>query len=171
MINCLETDEYFKQIYTGDKEKIFTFDLFGVPWKIKVDLLNIEDGYFVDLKTVRDFQGQWIYDEAKRRKEVSFVEYWGYLIQMAVYKTGIELATGEKDLEGFIIAVTKQTPPDKVPLYFKLEDYEYGLGIVKSNIQHILDVKNGIVQPQRCEKCAYCRSTKNLIGQSIIQSY
>ena len=59
MINCLETDESFKRVYTGDKEKIFTFDLFGAPWKIKVDCLNLKDGYFVDLKTTRDFQKVW----------------------------------------------------------------------------------------------------------------
>lgn len=163
MINCLETDESFKEIYTGDREKIFTFNLFGVPWKIKVDCLNLKEGYFVDLKSTMSFDRQWIYDEIEERnKKVTFVEAWGYLIQMAVYKKGIELATGAKDLEGFIIAATKQSPPDKIVLRFNPEDYEIGMKIVEDNIQHVLDVKNGKVSPKRCEHCDYCRATKKL---------
>ncbi|MBV4436704.1 PD-(D/E)XK nuclease-like domain-containing protein [Clostridium tyrobutyricum] len=159
MINCLETDESFKSVYTGDKEKIFTFDLFGAPWKIKVDCLNLKDGYFVDLKTTRDFQKVW--NEELHRK-VSFAEAWGYLVQIAVYKKGIEIATGSKDIDGFIAAVTKQSPPDKAILYFTPEDYEIGFQEVEENIQHVLDVKNGNVAPERCEHCDYCRATKQL---------
>lgn len=163
MINCLETDENFKQIYIGEKEKIFTFELFGIPWKIKVDCLNEKEGYFIDLKTTRSFDRQWIYDPIENRnRQVSFVEAWGYLIQMAVYKKGIEINTGIKDLEGFIIAVTKQEPPDKTILYFRPEDYEKGMNMVEENLQHILDVKNGKAVPLKCGKCAYCRATKKL---------
>jgi hypothetical protein len=159
----IETDESFKQIYIGDREKIFTFDLFGVPWKIKVDCLNLKEGYFIDLKSTRDFEKQWIYDQIDcRNKKVTFVEAWGYLIQMAVYKKGIELATGSKDLEGFIIAASKQSPPDKIVLRFNPEDYEIGLKEVEESIQHVIDVKSGKIKPQRCEKCDYCRATKKL---------
>ena len=159
MINCLETDESFKQIYTGEREKIFTFELFGIPWKIKVDCLNLKEGYFVDLKTTRDFEGQWSKDEHRR---VTFVEKYGYIIQAAIYKKGIEIANNAKDMEAFIVAVTKQTPPDKVVLYFKQEDYETGLKEVESNIQHVLQVKNGEIEPERCGGCDYCRATKVL---------
>jgi hypothetical protein len=159
MINCLESDEAFKKIYTGEKEKIFTFELFGVPWKIKVDLLNLDDGYFVDLKTTRDFEKVWNDD---LHRKISFAEAWGYLIQIAVYREGIKQATGLKDVDGFIAAVTKQSPPDKALLYFTPEDYEIGMEIVERNIKHVLAVKNGEVEPQRCGKCAYCRATKKL---------
>lgn len=159
MINCLETDEAFKRVYTGDKEKIFTFELFGAPWKIKVDCLNLKDGYFVDLKTTRDFQKVWSDEE---HRKITFAEAWGYLIQIAIYKKGIELATDTKDIDGFIAAVTKQSPPDKAILYFTPEDYERGFQEVEENIQHVLDVKNGKVPPVRCEHCDYCRATKKL---------
>lgn len=163
MVNCLETDESFKQIYEGEKEKIFTGDLFGTLWKIKVDCLNKKDGYFVDLKTTRDFEKQWIFDPIdEKNKKVTFVEKWGYLIQIAVYREILKQNIDIKDLEAFIVAVTKQNPPDKMVLYFKEEDYQYGLSIIEENIKHILDVKNGLVEPQRCEHCAYCRSTKKL---------
>lgn len=165
MINCLETDESFKKIYVGDKEKIFTGELFGAMWKIKVDCFNEKEGYFVDLKTVRDFENQWVFNKTLgRRVPKTFVEAWGYLIQIAIYREILcqSLKINSKDMEGFIIAVTKQNPPDKVVLYFKPEDYELGLNIVKDNVQHVLDVKSGKIQPKRCEKCSYCRATKKL---------
>lgn len=161
MINCLETDESFKQIYEGEKEKIFTGELFNTQWKIKVDCLNTKDGYFVDLKTTRDFEKQWVKKDGKNIK-VSFVEAWNYLIQVAVYREILKQNIDVKDLEAFIVAVTKQNPPDKMVLYFKEEDYQYGLKIVEENIKRVLDVKNGLIEPQRCEHCAYCRATKKL---------
>ena len=163
MINCLESDEPFKRIYVGEKEKIFTADLFGIPWKIKVDCLNLKEGYFIDLKTTRGFEKQWIEQDGKNTK-VTFVEAWGYLIQVAVYREILSLSLGidKNDLEAFIVAVTKQSPPDKIVLYSKKEDYDYGLAIVENNIQHVIDVKEGRVKPHRCGKCAYCRSTKTL---------
>jgi hypothetical protein len=159
MINCLESDESFKQIYQGEKENIFTFELFGTPWKIKVDCLNSESGYFVDLKSTRDFEKQWSEEE---RRMVTFVEAWGYLIQMGVYREGIKKNLSRDDIEGFIIAATKQDPPDKIVLRFNEEDYLKGLKEVEFYLPHILDVKNGVVPPQRCEKCNYCRATKKL---------
>jgi hypothetical protein len=161
MINCLESDESFQQIYTGEVEQIFTAELFGAKWKIKVDCLNLAESYFVDLKTTRGFERQWAEIDGKNVK-VTFVEAWGYLIQVGVYKKILELATGNKDLEAFIIAVTKQSPPDKMVLRFNPEDYEIGLKVAEDNIAHILDVKSGKVTPVRCEKCDYCRATKKL---------
>ena len=159
MIKALDEDSSFKSIYQGEKEKIYTFDLFGTPWKIKSDLFNPKEGYFIDLKTVKDFENQWSSYEGKR---VTFVEAWGYIIQMAVYKAGLEACTGIEGLEAFIVAVTKQNPPDKMVLTFLPQDYEEGLAEVESYLPHILEVKNGIIEPIRCNKCDYCRKTKKL---------
>lgn len=159
MINCLETDESFKKIYIGEKEKLFTFELFGIPWKIKVDLLNINDGYFIDLKTTQNFESKW---NKEIGRKTTFVENWGYIIQAAIYKKGIEIANNISDVEAFIIATTKQDPPDKIILGFKQEDYECGLREVEENIKHILEVKNGLTEPEACGHCDYCRTVKKL---------
>ena len=83
---------------------------------------------------------------------------------MAVYRAGIQAVYSLKDTEGVIIAVTKQTPPDKAVLSFENSDYDTALDYVKENLPHVLDVKNGKVPPQRCEHCDYCRMTKTLDG-------
>jgi hypothetical protein len=161
MINALETDEIFKSIFVGESEIIYTAFLYGTWWKIKVDKQNIKEGYFVDLKFIKDFERVW---DGSQRKKVTFVEKYGYLIQIAIYRAVIcaNLNINPEDLEAFIIAVTKQSPPDKMVLRFNPEDYEIGLKVVENNIAHILDVKSGKVPPTRCEKCDYCRATKKL---------
>lgn len=58
MIEMLEYDEFFQFLYQGEKETIVTGELYGTEWKGKIDCLNIEQGYFVDLKTTRDIR-EW----------------------------------------------------------------------------------------------------------------
>lgn len=162
MINCLETDKYaMMALNGGEKEKIITFNLFGTPWKAKIDNLQLKDGYFVDLKTTRDFSHR--YNEYEGRY-INFAEEHGYDIQMAVYRAGIQANFNLNDMDGVIIAVTKQTPPDKAVLSFTEDDYEMALNYVKENLPHILDVKEGRAKSQRCEHCDYCRMTKTLDG-------
>jgi len=54
MIETLSNDPKFQELYVGDKEAIVTGTIDGIPWKGKVDCLNLERGYFVDLKTTQD---------------------------------------------------------------------------------------------------------------------
>lgn len=162
MINALETDKYaMMALNGGEKEKIITFKLFGVDWKAKIDNLQLKDEYFVDLKTTRDFSHRYNQYEGQY---INFAQERGYDIQMAVYRAGIQAVYDLKDMEGVIIAVTKQTPPDKAVLSFTEDDYNTALDYVKANLPHVLDVKNGKVPPQRCEHCDYCRMTKMLDG-------
>ena len=49
IIARLERDEYFMNYMSGEKQQIFTAELFGVPWKCKIDSLNREV-YIADLK-------------------------------------------------------------------------------------------------------------------------
>jgi hypothetical protein len=161
MVNTLENDKSVMQIMKGSKEKIYTFELFETPWKIKVDVENEKEGYIVDIKTTRDFEKQWI-EVNGRNVKVTFVEAWGYLIQATIYKTGISIIKNTSDIDFFIVAVTKQSPPDKVVLYFTEDDFEKTLKEIEINLPHILAVKNGEIEPQRCNKCDYCRSTKKL---------
>lgn len=166
MINCLETDKSFQELYQGDREKIITFNLFGVPWKAKIDLLNLEHGYFCDLKTVRDFKDIW---DDQLHQKINFIQSRGYNLQMAVYREGIRQTYNINTMDGFIVAVTKETPPDKGIYYFNQEHYEHALRIVEENIEHVLDVKEGRVEPKRCGHCDYCRQTATLADAKLFE--
>ncbi|WP_445448715.1 PD-(D/E)XK nuclease-like domain-containing protein [Enterococcus faecalis] len=161
MIETLEYDEFFQFLYQGAKETIVTGELYGTEWKGKIDCLNIDQGYFVDLKTTRDIRmGLW---SEKYRTKVSFVEEYGYLIQMGIYRQLLEMQYG-KPFEAFIVAVSKQNPPDKAAIRIDAWRYETELLEVQQDIPEILRVKYGEQAPKRCEHCEYCRRTKQLTG-------
>ena len=62
---------------------IVTGEIGGAMWKGKIDCLNLEEKYFVDIKTTKDMhEKKW--DERLNRK-ANFIERFGYVLQMAVY--------------------------------------------------------------------------------------
>lgn len=159
MITRVEEDKFFKFLWQGEKETVVTGELYGVEWKGKIDLLNIEKGYFVDLKTTRDINLKvW---DTYRRQYVSFVEGYGYDIQLGVYERLLEQEYG-KSFEGYIYAVSKQTPSNIQAIKVPEVDKEIMLNQVEEKIKQLNDIKNGSVQPEPCGHCEFCRGHKQL---------
>ena len=146
IIKRIEADEMFTEYMSGEKQKIFTKELFGVPWKIKVDSLLPDK--IVDLKVMRSME---------RIMGKSFVEHWGYDLQMAVYS-----AVHGEDLETYLAVATKQDPSDIELIHIPKWRREELLEEVKRFLPHIIDVKTGKVEPERCGVCEYCRATKKI---------
>ena len=143
------------EMLQGDKQRIFTAELFGVPWKIKTDVYNGER--IVDLKIVRDFED--IYDKGYGYR--SWLEYWGYDIQGAVYQKVEQLATGrDKPLPFYLVAATKEKVPDLKIIQLPQDVLDDALKIVEAKIDRFDLIKSGEVEPIRCEKCDYCKATK-----------
>ena len=146
----------------GDKQVIMTAELFGVPWKIKMDAY---DGRrIVDMKVVKDFAD--IYDKGYGWR--SWIEYWGYDIQGAVYQKVAELVTG-KQLPFFLAAVTKEKVPDVKVIELPQHILDAALGLVEAKIERFDLIKTGQVEPIRCEACDYCRRTKMLEGPEVYE--
>ena len=146
LIEFVQRDPMFMRYMSGQKQVILTRELFGTPWKIKMDSYHPDK--IVDLKVMRSME---------RVKGESFVEAWGYDLQMAIYA-----AVEGRDLATYLAVVTKQDPPDKeiisIPRWRRVELLEE----VEKHIPHILAVKSGRVPAQRCGVCEYCRATKML---------
>ena len=163
IIAFLQKDPLFMRYMSGRKQIIKTAELFGTPWKIKMD--SYHNDKIVDLKVMRSME---------RIMGKSFVEHWGYDLQMAIYS-----AVEGRDLATYLAVVTKQDPPDKeiisVPRWRRVELLED----VEKKMPHILAVKHGEVEPIRCENCAFCRATKTLkepidfemVGLSTAEKY
>jgi len=166
-IATLEEDELCMEYLKGEKQKIFTAELFGIPWKIAVDNHYPEKGRFTDLKCMQNFE--WSYSPLEQRR-VSFVEAWNYHLQMAIYRKVIALATGEY-LEPLIVAVTKQDIPDKAIITFEQLELQEQLNRVEEHLDRIMAVIDGDIEPHRCGKCKYCRMTKKLTLQDIKHHY
>nr|MCX3330167.1 PD-(D/E)XK nuclease-like domain-containing protein [Bacillus pacificus] len=82
MIESIQDDELCMSVLAGEKEHLVTAELFGVPWKGKLDVYNPAGGRFVDLKTTRSLRDK-VWDP--EIGYCSFVEAYGYIAQMALY--------------------------------------------------------------------------------------
>ncbi len=146
----------------GDKQVIETAELFGVPWKCKYDVLH--DDRIVDLKTVKDFND--VYENGYGWR--SWIEYWGYDIQGAVYQKIHELNTGKR-LPFYIAAVTKEKVPDIDIIEIPQHILDTALKLVEAKIERFDLIKNWEVEPIRCGRCDYCKETKILKAPSIYE--
>jgi hypothetical protein len=99
---------------------------------------------------------------------VSFVEFWAYTLQLAVYQKIVEINTGKK-LPCYISVVTKEDEPEIAVIYIDQLTLDHALNEIEMNMPTVLMVKSGEVEPVRCEKCDYCKSTKILTGPINLQ--
>lgn len=154
----------FLDIDTHETQVIRTGELFGYPWKIRMDFVN--DEHIVDLKTVKDFGD--VYDPAYGRRD--WISLWGYDLQGAIYQLIEEQATGIKK-PFYLAAVTKQDPPDIALI--QLPQYVLDAAIkahgVEERIERFAMIKSGEVEPRRCENCAYCRKTKVIDAPAVYE--
>lgn len=157
IIARIERDKYFMKYLSGEKQTIMTGDLFGCQWKIKMDSY-IPGVAIVDLKVMSSITDlKWVKDIGY----LDFVRYWNYDIQGAVYQKIVEINTGKK-LPFFIAAVTKETEPDIRIIHVTQNYLDEALLIVESNINRVLMVKNGEVEPDRCDLCDCCKHNRIL---------
>ena len=166
MIEVLEADPKIRFYLNGTHETILTAELFGVPWKIMVDIDNDPLGYLADLKTAASIT-EFKYDPRVGRR-VSFIEQWDYMIQAAVYSE-VERIARDRDThkDFYIIAVSKEKAVDHAII--DLTDparIAEELALIEANLPRILLVKSGAEPPTRCECCAYCRGTKR-VGRPV----
>ena len=165
VIDRVEADPLMMEFLKGDKQVIRTAELFGVPWKIKMDVCNGER--IVDLKCVKDFAP--MYKEGFGR--VSWIEFWGYDIQGAVYQKIEQLSSGrQKPLPFYIVAVTKEKVPDIAIIQIPQPVLDAALKIVEAKIDQFDLVKTGEIPPERCEHCDWCKQTKVLTEPTIFEA-
>lgn len=165
LINTIECQPLMMDYLEGEKQVIRTGNLFGVDWKIKMDVFNGER--IVDLKVVKDFEP--IYKEGFGK--LSWIEYWGYDIQGAIYQKIEQISSQrEEPLPFYIVAVTKEKTPDVAILRLPQHVLDTALSIVESKIDEFDLVKCGEIPPKRCEHCEWCKSTKVLTEPMIYES-
>lgn len=164
MIEAVENQPLMVEMLRGDKQVVMSAELDGIPWKIKADVF---DGHrIVDLKTVKDFGTIFDATIGSRR---SWIEYWGYDIQGAVYQKVVEAVTGKR-LPFYLAAVTKEKPvPDVAVIEIPQHILDAAYGLVQAKIERFDLIKAGEVEPRRCEVCDYCRRTKILTAPVVYE--
>lgn len=157
VIERIMRDKYFMLYMSGEKQVIFTADLFGCKWKCKIDSLD-RDRYITDLKIMKSLRESfWVKDIGK----MPFPQYWGYDIQAYLYQRIAKENIGVS-LPPFIAAASKELVPDIEIITFLQSDLDDTASLIEANMPRILKVKAGLVEPDRCEVCPYCVFTKIL---------
>lgn len=171
MISVCYGDPLIKSLIDmqGENEEIMTGNLFGIPWKVRIDKYITDKRLIIDWKTTADIN-KTEYNPASGERE-SFVEALGYMMRAAVYTEIEKQYTGSStDADFVIVAISKQDPPDKAALLLNhRQRYDWELEQIEKRIRDIQRIKNGELSPKRCGVCDYCRSTKVL--KKIIPYY
>lgn len=176
IIARIEREPLADAMLSGEKQKIVTGQIGGFPFKAKLDCylnqelareigkqfsgmgnLLMEHGAIVDLKIMKDFEPMYKPEEGR----LSFIEYWGYDLQMAVYQELMRQNTGHQ-LPCYILAASKQDPPDITLVQIPQDVMDYHMERLQRKISSMADVKEGNYNPYKCGKCAWCRQTKRL---------
>lgn len=159
MYQRTQREEKFCMYMSGDKQTIMVGVIEGLPFKIKIDSY-IEGKAIVDLKTTQTLDRNFRYYIPDSGERVPFYIGYGYDIQLAIYREIVRQNTGDT-LRCYLACVDKKPHPicDVIELPPKMLDET--LEGVKRNCGRIIQLKNGEIQPLRCEHsdCDYCRDT------------
>lgn len=170
-----------ERLLEGEKQKVVTGKIAGLPVKAKLDVwlnakqahaiaadfpemeaLTYADGAIVDMKVMKDFEPMYRQEEGR----ISFVEYWRYDLQMAIYQELMRQETGHQ-APCFILAASKQEPPDITLVRIPQELMDYNLLQLTKRLPEYEEIKSGREEPEGCGKCAYCRGNKRLTGPTV----
>lgn len=156
IINRTLKDTKFCMYMSGEKQVIMIAELFGVPWKIKIDSFH-EGKCIVDLKVMESIQKKKYVADIGHHE---FIRYWGYDIQGAIYQKVVQINTG-KLLPFYIAAATKSDHPRIEIIQIPQIWLDDALSVVEANLPRIIRIKKGEAEPDRCEleSCHYCCDT------------
>lgn len=155
IIQRILKDKLFMQYISGQSQVIMTGSISGVPVKIKID--SFHEDKIVDLKIVKDFEN--IYDSEKG--SLPWFEYWGYDLQGAVYQEIVRQNTGKK-LPFYLAAATKEKTTDIDIVGINQHILDAALDLFKMDVERFDAIKQGIIAPDHCQLCEYCKKTKVL---------
>ena len=164
MVDRAKQDHVFKEYLRGRHQAIMTGKIFGVPFKCKFDALR--EDRIVDLKTVRDMQPVYLPGQGR----VDFATAWDWPLQMAIYQQIVYANTGKK-LPCFLAVITKETPADIAVIQIEQERMDAEIAWLETALPRYEAVKSGLIPPERCGQCAYCRETNKLTGPVMLGEF
>lgn len=177
MIAALEKEELFNRLYHGtddelvEKERIITGTLEGIPFKCKIDSLNLSGGYFVDLKTMESLQSEKYSTTLHRYTKsllYNIVEYQ-YTLQMYVYQELLKQTYGY-EFTPYIMAVSKEPVPDKELILIDDTIIEMGRDLFYGHVEALKDAL-AHKSVEGCGHCDYCLTNKSLTTAKTVAEF
>ena len=164
MVSRARRDSLFMEYMDGDHQTIMTAQIFGVPFKAKLDVLRPDR--IVDLKTVKDLSSVYLPGQGR----VDFATAWDWPLQMAIYQKIVQ-ANGGGKLPCFLAVITKETPADIRIVQIEQERMDAEIAWLEHMLPRYDAVKNGIIEAERCESCAWCRESRVLVAPEALGEF
>ena len=161
MVRRAMNDPVFCEFLRGEKQKILTGTLFGFPFKAKLDVY-LPGERIVDVKTVKDLNAVYRPEQGK----LDFATAWNWPLQMAIYQ-----ALEGHRLPCYLAVITKENPPDIELVQIEQERMDAELAFLERKMPEFDAIKAGVIEPERCGRCAFCRQTKKLSGSTPLQFF
>ena len=118
-----------------------------------------EGGLIVDLKSAANTDEAWSDADGCR---IPWAQAWHYDRQLAVYRELYRQRTG-LTLPVMVLVATKETSPSLLPLTIDPGTLDEGLSDAVALAPRAWELmQSSDTTPHRCEKCAWCRATRNL---------
>ena len=161
MVQRARRDTLFMEYMRGRKQTIKVGEIAGIPFKCKFDVYR-KGERIVDLKTAKDFKPVYIPGQGR----VDFASAWNWPLQMAIYQE-IE----NNGLPCFLNVISKEDPPDIATIRIPQERLDTEIAYLKEKLPMFNAMKQGIIEPERCENCAYCRATRKLTEPMLLEEF
>lgn len=161
MIERARSDKLFMEYMSGRKQVIKTGRIGGLPFKIKMDVYK-KGLHIVDLKTVRDMKPAYRAGEG----QITFADVWEWPLQMAIYQ-----AVEGNNLPCYLAVITKEDPPDIAVVQISQNSLDAEMQRLLDKLPYFDAIRQGVIEPPRCECCAYCRRTKKLLQPAVLSDF
>lgn len=155
IIHRILKDKLFMEYLSGKKQVMMTGTIADIPIKIKIDSLLPDK--IVDLKIMRDFENVYHAENGSQ----PWFEAWGYDLQGAVYQEIVRQNLGVQ-LPFYLAAATKEKITDIDIVHINQKMLDFALERFKTDAPMFDAIKKGIIEPERCNVCAHCKTTKIL---------
>ena len=158
LCKIIKKDDYMYELLKGERQRIMTGFIAGVPFKIKIDSLH--DDMIVDGKVLKDCEDCWI------DGKYPFYMANRYDLQGIIYQTIVQQNIGKK-LPFILGIITKEKIPDKRLIKIQDSVLEDAKNEIIAKAPVFQKMKLGEEPAWNCGCCDYCKSIKALNKNSI----
>ena len=148
-----------------EKQVILTGEICDVKVKCAIDLFDKKTNSIYDIKCMKDFKEQWNTEE---KKYVPWYYAYGYVLQLAVYRELVRQNFGEPKELG-LLSASKEDSPDIQALSFSSDLLDLELEKFKTYIKRYDKIKKGLLEPDSCKYCDYCKANKIIERFEVIK--
>lgn len=158
LCKIIKKDDYMYELLKGERQRIMTGFIAGVPFKIKIDSLH--DDMIIDGKVLKDCEDCWI------DGKYPFYMANRYDLQGIIYQTIVQQNIGKK-LPFILGVITKEKVPDKRLIKIQDSVLEDAKNEIIAKAPVFQKMKLGEEPAWNCGCCDYCKSIKALNENSI----